>query len=90
MRLDRLDDRLDKMDNRLDKLEVRLDKVENRITSIETHIEKTIIPHIQVIAESHIDLDRKVDNAMEERLEREKLKVRVEVREQSMERTRVQ
>lgn len=90
MRLDGLDNRLDKMDNRLDKLEVRLDKVENRITSIETHIENTIIPHIQLIAESHIDLSRKLDNAIEQRLEREMLKMRVEVLEQSVKRTRLQ
>lgn len=90
MRLDGLDIRLDKMDNRLDKLEVRLDKVENRITSIETHIENTIIPHIQLIAESHIDLSRKLDNAIEQRLEREMLKMRVEVLEQSVKRTRLQ
>ena len=90
MRLDGLDNRLDKMDNRLDKLEVRLDKVENRITSMETHIENTIIPHIQLIAESHIDLSRKLDNAIEQRLEREMLKMRVEVLEQSMKRSRLQ
>lgn len=89
-RFDRIDMRLDGLDNRLDKLEVRLDKVENRITSIETHIENTIIPHIQLIAESHIDLSRKLDNAIEQRLEREMLKMRVEVLEQSVKRTRLQ
>lgn len=89
-RFDRIDMRLDGLDNRLDKLEVRLDKVENRITSIETHIENTIIPHIQLIAESHIDLSRKLDNAIEQRLEREMLKMRVEVLEQSIKRTRLQ
>ena len=89
-RLNTIDEKLDVMEGRLSKIEKRLNTLENRVTSIEIQLENTVIPHIQLIAESHIDLSRKLDNAIEQRLEREMLKMRVEVLEGDMRRCKLQ
>ena len=68
----------------------KLDKLENRISGIEMQIENTVIPRIQLIAESHIDLSRKLDSAIEQRLEREMLKMRLELLESDMKRYKIQ
>lgn len=89
-RLETIDEKLDAMETKLGKIDMRLDKLENRVTSIEIQLEHTVIPRIQLIAESHIDLSRKLDNAIEQRLEREMLKMRVEVLEGDMRRHKLQ
>lgn len=68
----------------------KLDKLESRISGIEIQIENTVIPRIQLIAESHIDLSRKLDSAIEQRLEREMLKMRLELLESDMKRYKIQ
>lgn len=68
----------------------KLDKLENRISGIEIQIENTVIPRIQLIAESHIDLSRKLDSAIEQRLEREMLKMRLELIESDMKKYKIQ
>lgn len=89
-RLDTIDEKLDTMEGRLGKIEKRLDTLENRTTSIEVQLENIVVPRIQLIAESHIDLSRKLDNAIEQRLEREMLKMRVEILEGDMKRYKLQ
>ena len=89
-RLDTIDTRLDAMEGKLGKIEKRLDTLDNRISSIEVQLENIVVPRIQLIAESHIDLSRKLDNAIEQRLEREMLKLRVEVLEGDMRRYKLQ
>ena len=89
-RLDTIEGKLDTMEGRLGKIEKRLDMLEIRITSIEVQLENTIIPRIQLIAESHIDLSRKLDNAIDQRLEREMLKMRVDILEGDMRRHKLQ
>lgn len=89
-RLDTIDEKLDTMEGRLGKIEKRLDTLEARTTSIEVQLENIVVPRIQLIAESHIDLSRKLDNAIEQRLEREMLKMRVEILEGDMRRHKLQ
>ena len=89
-RLDTIEGKLCTMEERLDKIDMRLKKLDARVTSIEVQLENTIIPRIQLIAESHIDLSRKLDNAIEQRLEREMLKMRVEILEGDMRRHKLQ
>lgn len=74
----------------LTEINSKLDKLENRISRIEIQIENTVIPRIQLIAESHIDLSRKLDNAIEQRLEREMLKMRLELIESDMKKYKIQ
>ena len=61
-RLDKVESRLDKVESRLDKVESRLDKVESDIKDIKMTIENEIKPAISIIAEGHLNLDRKLDN----------------------------
>ena len=86
----KMDSRFDKIESRLDKMDTKFERIENRIDKIEIHLENTVIPRIQLIAESHIDLSRKLDSAIEQRLEREMLKMRVELLESDMKRYKMQ
>ena len=57
-----IDARLDKVESRLGKVESRLDKVESDIKDIKMTIENEIKPAISIIAEGHLNLDRKLEN----------------------------
>ena len=82
--------KFERVESRLDKMDTKFERIENRIDKIEIHLENTVIPRIQLIAESHIDLSRKLDSAIEQRLEREMLKMRVELLESDMKRYKMQ
>ncbi|MBR1451277.1 MAG: hypothetical protein IJ591_06115 [Lachnospiraceae bacterium] len=61
-RLGKVESRLDKVESRLDKVESRLGKVESDIKDIKMTIENEIKPAISIIAEGHLNLDRKLEN----------------------------
>lgn len=70
-------ERLDKMEARLDKLEERLDKVERKVTEIQMTLENETNKEISIIAEGHLDLSRKLNNALKVENEKEMLLLRV-------------
>lgn len=74
----------------VESIQGKLESIDRRISRIEMQIENTVIPRIQLIAESHINLSRKLDSALEQKLEREMLKMRVEVLESDMKRYKIQ
>ena len=74
-RLDGMDKRLDGMDKRLDGMEKRLDKLEHATRDIQLTIENEIRPNIQVIAEGHADINRKLDEALKVENEKEIMKI---------------
>ena len=80
-RFDGIDKRLDKIESRLDRVESRLDTVESDIKDIKMTIENEIKPAISIIAEGHLNLDRKLDNIIkinEDRLsEHEIMKLKI-------------
>ena len=76
-RLDKMDTRLDKMDTRLDKMDSRLDKVESKVTEVQMTLENETNKNIQIIAEGHLDLSRKLDDALKVENEKEMLLIRV-------------
>lgn len=73
-----MENRLDSMEGRLDSMESRLDSVDTRLSHIETDHESTKAEvktikitlenetnrNIQLIAEGHMNLDRKLDEAL--------------------------
>jgi division protein CdvB (Snf7/Vps24/ESCRT-III family) len=63
-RLDNIDIRLDNVDTRLDNMDTRLDSIDNRLKKVELTIENEISHNIMVIAEGHLDLNRKLDEAV--------------------------
>ena len=74
-RMDHMDKRLDHMDKRLDGMDKRLDKLEHATRDIQLTIENEIRPNIQVIAEGHADINRKLDEALKVENEKEIMKI---------------
>lgn len=74
-RMDHMDKRLDGMDKRLDGMDKRLDKLEHATRDIQLTIENEIRPNIQVIAEGHADINRKLDEALKVENEKEIMKI---------------
>ena len=76
-RLDKMDSRRDKMDSRLDKMDSRLDKMDSKVTEVQMTLENETNKNISIIAEGHLDLSRKLDNALKVENEKEMLLLRV-------------
>jgi len=74
-RMDHMDKRLDGMEKRLDGMDKRLDKLEHATRDIQLTIENEIRPNIQVIAEGHADINRKLDEALKVENEKEIMKI---------------
>ena len=63
-------------------LETILDKVtsiDKRLTSVEMTLENETNPNIKAVAEGHLDLSRKLDDALKVENEKEMLLIRVTV-----------
>lgn len=94
-RFDKMDERLDKMDERLDKMDERFDKTDERLDKMDEHFEKLdksvsdikltleneTNRNIRLIAESHLTLNRKLDDALKVDNEKELLLIRVNILE---------
>ena len=94
-RLDKVEQRLDNVEQRLDKVEQRLDSLEQRvsnlesgqialdrrITNIELTLENEVSRNICTIAEAHLDLSRKFDQALKVKEDDELVRVRLNVLE---------
>lgn len=65
------------LDARLDKVDARLDKVESKVTEIQMTLENETNKEIMIIAEGHLDLSRKLDDALRVETEKEMLPLRV-------------
>lgn len=76
-RLDGIDAHLKVVDERLEGIEARLDNVEKDITDIKVTIENELRVNIQRIAEGHLDLDRKLTEALRPNQEIEMLSIKV-------------
>ena len=65
------------MDDNIKVILDRLDKIDNRITDIQLTIENETNRNIQLIAEGHFDLSRKLDEALKVENKKEMLLIRV-------------
>ena len=88
IKLDHIDQRLDKVEQRLDKLEQRVSNLESgqismerRITNIELTLENEVCRNICTIAEAHLDLSRKFDQALKVKEDDELIRIRLNVLE---------
>ncbi len=72
-----INERLDKMDSRLDKMDSRLTKVESKVSEVQMTLENETNKGIHIIAEGHLDLSRKLDDALKVENEKEMLLLRV-------------
>lgn len=73
----------EKLDLILSKLE-KLNVIENKLTSLELHLENVTDKNIQTVAEGHLDLSRKLDNALKVENEKEMLIIRVRILEDEL------
>ena len=76
-RLDQMDSRLDQMDSRLDQMDSRLNKLESKVTEVQMTLENETNKENRIIAEGHLDLSRKLDDALKVENEKEMLLLRV-------------
>ncbi len=63
--------------DRLDKMDSRLDKVEKKVTEVQVTLENETNKGIQIVAGGHLDLSRKLDEALVIENEKEMLKLRI-------------
>lgn len=72
----------------LDKLNKKFDKSDKKITSIELTLENETNKEIRIIAEGHLDLSRKLDEALKINNEKEILLLRVTHLENELRKTK--
>ena len=65
-------------------IETKVTNIESRVTNIELHIENVTDKNIQTVAEGHLDLSRKLDEALSVENEKELLIIRVRVLEDEL------
>lgn len=75
---------------RLDKMDSRLDKVEAKVTEVQMTLENETNKEIRIIAEGHLDLSRKLDEALKVENEKEMLLLRVTRLENELRRLKAQ
>ena len=63
--------------DRIDKMDSRLDKVEKKVTEVQVTLENETNKGIQIVGEGHLDLSRKLDEALTIENEKEMLKLRI-------------
>lgn len=92
-RLDKVDERLDGIDGRLDKMDERFDGMDKRfdgltllvtenarrLKNIELTLENEITPNIMRVAEAHLDLSRKLDDALKIDREKEMMVLKINI-----------
>ena len=76
-RVTAIEDRVTKIEDRVTGIEDRMNGVEKRVAGIEMTLENETNPNIKVIAEGHLDLSRKLDDALKVENEKEILLIRV-------------
>ena len=73
----KLDARLKPIENDIKFIMDKLQSLERKVTSIELTLENETNRNISIIAEGHLDLSRKLDDALKVEIEREMLLLRV-------------
>lgn len=86
-KMDSIEARMDSIEKRMDSIEERIDTIESRLNPLEAlpqqvkeiqmTLENVICKDIKIIAEGHLDLDRKLDKALEFQKEKEVFLLRV-------------
>lgn len=63
-KVDKLDNCIDRLDSRMDQLDSRMDQLDSRIERIELHLENETDKNIQLLAENHVELINKLNQAI--------------------------
>ena len=76
-----MDEKISSMDEKISSLDERLTSVESNVTDIRMVLENVINKNIMRVAEGHLDLNRKLQDALKSDGEKELLTVRVSILE---------
>ena len=76
-RMDRLEERMDHADERMDNLEDAIKALDKQIRDIRITLENVTNPNITIIAEGHLDLVRKLEDALRVENDREIMRIRL-------------
>ena len=76
-RVDRIESRVDRIESRMDQMDCKIGQITERTDSIQLKLENEVIRDIKIIAEGHIDLSRKLDEALKGKEERELILIRL-------------
>lgn len=87
-KLDLILSKLGQMDERLDRMDTRFDRLENDVTDIKLTLENEIRQNIMRVAEGHLDLYRKLDDAQKIENEKEIIAIRVNILETELRRVK--
>ena len=75
---------IDDMKNDIDGMKNDIKNLDKRVTSLEVHLENITDKNIRIIAEGHLDLNRKLDDALKVENEKELLIIRVRILEEEL------
>lgn len=79
-------EKLDKLEEKHDRLEERFDRLELDVRDIKLTIENETNKNIMRVAEGHLDLSRKLDEALKVENEKEMIAIRVNIMENELRR----
>lgn len=83
-KMDAHDRRFDQIDQRFEKIDERFEKLEDEVGSLGMILENEIRRNIEIVAEGHMDLVRKMNEVLSKSETMEQLSVRVGVLESRM------
>ena len=82
--IDDMKNDIDGMKNDIDGMKNDIKNLDKRVTSLEVHLENITDKNIRIIAEGHLDLNRKLDDALKVENEKELLIIRVRILEEEL------
>ena len=85
-RMEGMETSLGGIETKVDNIDNRLGNVESKVLKIELTIENVIIPNINLVAEGHSVLNKKLDEAIKNSSDIEFIKTRVNVLEEDVRR----
>ena len=87
-KLGQMDGKFDQIDERLNRMDERFGRLENDVTDIKLTLENEIRTNIMRVAEGHLDLYRKLDDAQKIDNEKEMIAIRVNILETELRRVK--
>ena len=83
-RMDVLEDRVDSLENQMNSLKGQMDTLEEKVRHFRLIVENDVQRSINIIAEGHQDLNRKLEDAIIAKNEREMILLRISVLERDV------
>lgn len=76
-RLSEMDGKIQEMDGKIQKMDDKIQKMDGKVLDVQLTLENEINRKIHIIAEGHLDLSRKLDDALRVGNEKEMVLIRV-------------